>query len=311
MSQPMDLSDLGACPEGHDLDLHVDGELMETDRASVEAHLGRCLVCRGRVAEKLAFKRRLLRTNEAVSATDALRARLRLKLDAEPVPDAGPVAPPVARARFRWARPAPLAAGATVMGLAAWFVLGQTTDDLARDLVARHARPQPLELQSDDPGVVEGWFSGKSDFPVHVPLPGSPRFALLGARLSHVRDRPAAYLQYGDRQSPMHRISVIVFDDPSGRVPFGAARRIRDREVFFARASGYNVVQWRRNEIVYSVVADGDEEGLDFVQAAEHRGPPIHCRTSESIRPGWSSWESIAALVGMHRPAMDGFDCIE
>jgi anti-sigma factor RsiW len=312
MSQSLSEGGPMACPEGHDLELHVDGELAEADREQIEAHLDRCDGCRRQVAEKLAFKRRLHRTTEARSARapDALRARLRLKLDAEPVPEAATVAP-AARRPFRWARPMPLAAGATAVGLAAWVFLGRTTNDLARDLVARHARPQPLELQSDDPGVVEGWFSGKSDFPVHVPRPESARFALMGARFSHVRDRPAVYLQYGDRQSPMHRVSVIVFDDPTGHVPLGAPRRVLNREFFTGRASGYNVMLWRRNELVYSVVSDADDEGLEFVEATERSSPRSRCRSFETAHTVPSFWDLLRDSVKLGPPVSGTGNCID
>ncbi|MFM2153607.1 MAG: hypothetical protein RL199_2042 [Pseudomonadota bacterium] len=273
MSQPLQTPACEACPEGHDLDLHVDGELAEPDREQVEAHLDHCLTCRRSVAGKLAFKRRLHRTNDVRSAAapDALRVRLRLKLDAEPVPDHVPSREPVSSRHRRWARPVPLAAGATAMGLAAWFFVGgRSTDDLARDLVARHARPQQLDLQSDDPRATEGWLADKVPFRVHVPHPMRPELALIGARLSHVRDHTAVYLLYADRQSPMHRVSVIVFDDPNGRAPrFGAPRRVMDQEIFTGRSAGYNVALWRRDELVYSVVADHDDEAMEFVQTTE------------------------------------------
>jgi len=269
MIQPIPEAPSEPCPEGaHDVALYVDGELAEADRALLEAHLDNCSDCRARATQALAFKRRLHRSavERTALAPPALRARLRTALDAEPPP--APDAHDRPSWRRRWARPVPLAAGATALGLTAFFCLGPRTDDYAPEVVARHVRQLPLELQTDDPRVLESWLADKVDFRVRVPPP--PRqLALVGARLSHVRDRSAVYLLYGDRQSPMHRVGVLVFDDPAGRAQrFGIPRHVLDQDVFTSRAAGYNVALWKANEVVYSVVgADADDEAFEFVRA--------------------------------------------
>ena len=54
--------------------------------------------------------------------------------------------------------------------------------------------------------------------------------------------------------------------------PPGSVRRLEGRQVWLSRSRGYNVVSWRTNEIVYSLISDLDESDvLQLVQAVEFR----------------------------------------
>lgn len=260
------------CPESaHDVTLYVDGELGEAERSAMEGHLEHCTACRSAVRYEQAFLRAVREKAApaaAVRAPEKLRARLTLALDAAP-PPATPLAQPPAAAPRRWMRPMPVAAaGATALGLTAWLFMGHAADDVVHDLVARHARRLPLEFQSSDPKMLESWLSDKIDFRVHVPRIARENLSLLGARLSNVRDHSAVYLLYGNRQSPARRVSMLVYDDPSGNPPSaGIPRKVEDHEVYTANSAGYNVALWKQDEIVYSLVSDGDDDVLELVRA--------------------------------------------
>jgi hypothetical protein len=161
------------------------------------------------------------------------------------------------------------AAGATALGITAWFWMALPSDEVLRDIVTKHSRQLPPELKTNDPRALEAWLADKVDFHVRVPSPKGPPLSLLGARLSNVREHAAAYLFYGSGQNPPHRVSMFVYDDPSTRPAFpGTVRKIDDRDVYVANRAGYNVAVWKQNEVVYSLVSDREDDVVELVHAA-------------------------------------------
>lgn len=255
----------GCSDRASDVPLFVDGELADTDRSQMEVHLVRCAKCAAAVSFELAFREKVQRSlGSTVCAPERLESRLRDALRQERLP----VARRMAFFRRLWSPMPVAAAGATALGITAWLWVGKPTDDVVREIVARHSRRLPLEIQSSDPQSLEQWLSDKVDFRVKVPRPAGP-YHLLGARLSHVRDHSAVYVLFGTPQSPSRHASLIVYDDPSGRPPMlGEARQIDDQEVYVANSAGYNVAVWRENEVVYSLVSDAEDAVLELVRAA-------------------------------------------
>ena len=90
----------------------------------------------------------------------------------------------------------------------------------------------------------------------------------MGARLSHLREWPAAYIRY---DLPRGHAGLFIVDDPQRR--FDAAGReiqLGSHTVRVMAARGYNVAVWRDAEIVYSLVSDLDEAALyDLVRTAQ------------------------------------------
>jgi hypothetical protein len=67
-------------------------------------------------------------------------------------------------------------------------------------------------------------------------------------------------------------MTLLIVDDPDDGDPPGSVRRLEGRQVWLSRSRGYNVVSWRTNEIVYSLISDLDESDvLQLVQAVEFR----------------------------------------
>jgi anti-sigma factor RsiW len=275
---PLERGSEHGCEEwSQEVTLFVDGELADVDRVAVEGHLATCAVCRSAARFQQAF-RAALRTklHAHISSTPVdLKSRLEAALDEEPTPAfARPPAPHFAWGQLKklWSPVPVAAAGATALGITAWLWFGNSKDDVVKDLVARHSRQLPLEIQSSDPRSLEQWLNGKVDFRVRIPqLSGKP-LSLVGARLSHVKDRAAVHLLYGTTQSPQHQVSMLVYDDSSNRpVPVAAqVKRVDDHDVYLANSAGYNVAIWKDNEVVYSLVSDTDDDVLDLVRAAAH-----------------------------------------
>lgn len=247
------------------LPAYADGELVGTDREDVDAHLASCRPCRSRVDFELAFKRRLRLAVEERSTREAAPDRLRASLLANIAAE-----PPPGRPSFT-ARAAKPAAALAVAAACAAVYLHQTsprnrTAPFIASAVAHHQRELPLEVTDGQLPVIQGWFKGKVDFaPSRIPTLSN--VSVLGARLSHIRDRQAAYVAYGAPDG-RGRVSLFVFDAPELEVE--GVHRIRDRDVMIANQAGYNVAIWKDNEIAYSLVSDLSEEDiLQLVSAAD------------------------------------------
>jgi anti-sigma factor RsiW len=167
--------------------------------------------------------------------------------------------------------PLPLAtATACVAGVLVVLATHGGNDALVEEAVRKHNRGLPLEVTSASVGEssIPGWFRGKLDF-----NPSPPRFRadgvrLVGARLSHLREWPAAYIRY---ELPRGQAGLFIVDDPERRfAASGREVRVGPTAVRIVAARGYNVAVWRHAEIVYSLVSDLDEVALsELVRTAQ------------------------------------------
>jgi anti-sigma factor RsiW len=241
------------------VDAWLDGELDDRDRVDLERHVEGCARCRS-----LSDARARLRA--------ATRAKLR---EAMAPPARAGIAPPELRARVLralardrrpiWRRVVAPVPVATLAACAAGVlvVLATRPDDaLLRDAIAKHNLQLPLEVTtaSVGEGSLPAWFSGKLDFKPTPPAFKADGVKVLGARLSHVREWPAAYYRYA---LPHGQAGLFIVDDPQRRFESaGREVRVGDDTVLLVNARGYNVAVWRHDEIVYSLVSDLDEQDL-------------------------------------------------
>ncbi len=247
------------------LNSYVDGELIGDESSEVSLHLGSCAACTHAVRIQRSFKGALLRAAPTHPAPAALREALRTRLRAE--------------TRSRWAGmlrdPRSVALSAAAVGAAVWFLAGGLQHPLfarspiLEDGVAMHAQVLPLDYTGSDVGGAQRWLEGKLDFGARLPrFPRGPQ--LQGVRLSHLSSHRAAVATYTVSEGA-RRVSLVIVDDPEPVLP-GTARRIANRDVFLSRSRGYNIVSWRNDEIVYSLISDLDERDvLALVQSAEMR----------------------------------------
>ncbi len=245
-----------------------DDELTQAEREWLDAHFAACAGCRAAASREGRVRDAVRRTLQAAlgpgsrhgRAPDALRDRIRQSLQRERRP--------------LWRRalsPLPLgAAAACLAGVLLVLATHGGSDPLVDEAIRKHTRDLPLEVTaaSMGPESVGRWFAGKLDFNAAPPRFRGNEVRLVGARLSNIQDRPAAYVRY---ELPHGHLGLFILDDPQGR--FGEASRMLQfgpAPVRVVNARGYNVAVWRRNEIVYSLVSDLDADDLArLVQTAQ------------------------------------------
>jgi anti-sigma factor RsiW len=250
------------------IEAYLDGELDARERADADEHLAACPRCRHAVEHRARVRSALRRClRDAMDAAPGCRAppdlRLRIVDALEREEE-----PPRRRRRLP-ARLALVAAAALAAGAVATLAL-RRPDRLADEAVLRHSRDLPLEISAPAAEPVFAWLDGKLDFNPRPPRFAAPEVRVEGARLSHIGDRPAAYIRY---QLPNGRVGLFIVDDPEGRLgESGRAVQVGPDVVRLAGARGYHLATWRRGAVVYSLVGDvGEEQLTALVRSAATR----------------------------------------
>ena len=260
-SDPTEASATMDCAElTRTLDAYLDRELAPREEMEAADHLAVCEDChaladaqrRLRVALRAKLRAAMGPGSDAGRAPDALRQRLRVALVREKKPFLRRVLSPVSFAAL-----AACATGAVIV-----LATHGGTDSLAREAVRKHARDLPLEVTAatTGPESVASWFTGKLDFNAAPPHFSGNDVRLVGARLSNIQDRPAAYVRY---DLPRGHLGLFIIEDAERRFgDVGRAVQVGPSTVRLINERGFNVAVWRRNEIVYSLVSDLDEDDL-------------------------------------------------
>lgn len=150
-------------------------------------------------------------------------------------------------------------------------------EPIVQEAVTWHQRDVPVEVTGPSDRRVRRWFHGKVNFPVRLPRFENNHVSevnLLGARLSNVREKQAAYVIYEANGS---KLSVMVFNRSRNNHPARRAARKADvvraaamrRPVYFQNANGYNVAVVEDNGVTYSITSElPREEMVELVDAA-------------------------------------------
>jgi anti-sigma factor RsiW len=252
------------------IDVYLDGELADVDRLEMAAHVAACAGC-ARQLQELDGLRALLRaatpTETSLEHRQALEGRIRARLEAEP--SRGGM-------RHLWlAIPATAAAAVGLFAPALWHTPstrnGETdlVSEVVNDSLDRHRRNLPVEVPGPDALNVAQWFRDKVDIPVRPPRLAPAHGDLVGGRLSHIRDKQAAYLMYSVDGS---KVSVFIFDPatlPPPRDQRPAAQgggrhlaRVRDHEVYVDEERGHHVALFRDHGLGYAFASEMDEPQL-------------------------------------------------
>lgn len=238
---------------------YLDGEFQPEERLELEEHLRGCEACARAVhAERevqAALRRAARHAVQGTRAPAALRAGIERGLRSEQRRGQAVL----------WVR---ASAAALVVATAGGVWVATRPDahqPYVEDAARRHAKGLPYEIQANHEGV-EGWFTGKLDH--RVPVPRLPNTTLAGARLSNVKDRPAAYISYeaATAGGAPKRIGLFVFDDARGEV------QAHEGAPEVQSSHGYNVALWREGEIVYELVSDLNEADIRRLLTEQQAG---------------------------------------
>ncbi|HSE36047.1 MAG TPA: hypothetical protein VLG74_02015, partial [Blastocatellia bacterium] len=135
---------------------------------------------------------------------------------------------------------------------------------MAVDNHLRHVRHQlPLEIATDEPERISGWFEGKVPFSLKLPnyqdASGQEKlYNLEGARLVGYKSDYAAYVAYKMSKQP---ISLVV---TSGGVaqPSGGEEIVSKGLTFhYDSIQGLKVITWSDRGLTYALVSDLEERG--------------------------------------------------
>lgn len=268
----------------------LDGELVGEERAAFLDHVDACTGCRRALADEEALADAVRRAIERPQASAALRTRVEAVFDAERR----------RRAKRDWIAAA--AAAVLLVGMAiagAWRVTAvdgpvpvprpDPSEDLAAltaDTHLRYARGQlPLEIDSSQPDVVSGFFSGR--VPFHLALPDYPvgpgeskPYRLLGARLVAFRNDYAAYVAYslGDRPISLLVTSASLVQPHGGETVAFGPLMFHQRSV-----RGLKVITWTDKGLTYSLASDLSVSGAQSCVVCH--GSPEEQRRLEGFSP--------------------------
>ncbi len=255
------------CDDPHRLaDAYVDNELWLEDRDAFESHMQTCESCTQRVERLKALSRAFSKVGRE-PMPDSLGiyfnhrfskpapARVDTVTNVVPLPAPVKSRPPgrITRAGLRWATAIAVTAVLS-SSTAVWLTEAHLRRDQAADeLVSAHLRSlvqnSPVQVASSDEHNVKPWFNGKVDFAPEVRDLSAEGFPLVGGRLDIINGKRVGVLVYRHR---LHLIDIFaVSSEATGEpAPLDLAR------------SGYNILRWTRNGIIYCAVSDLSRQEL-------------------------------------------------
>jgi anti-sigma factor RsiW len=224
------------------LSAYVDSELAASDLADLEAHLHECSGCAADALRRMKMKHMIRGAAARYSPTPEFRIRMERSIRAKKKPSwSSSWLPRLAMAA--------IAAMLLIASVAVW----ETRSDRDRALaeltdmhVATLASANPVDVVSTDRHTVKPWFAGKIPFSFNLPELQNSEFSLAGGRVSYLHHSPGAQLLFNLRK---HELSVFIFQEQSGGIPFSAADIASTKLAF-------HMETWSEGGLRYFVIGD-------------------------------------------------------
>lgn len=267
--------------------LFLDGELHEEERSEFESHLSGCPQCSELTGAERDFLANLSDLRPLYQAPAELRSTIASTLASAPAPIVAPSAfrrrlqttlfqsassPNVVSLRRRVVLLA-LVLVVLSLGVLAYSISwrrsteGSRPSELAAMAVESHLRrlrgQLPLEVVSDSPEEISGWFRDKVPFSLTLPnyqkASGQEQlYYLEGARLVALKSEYAACIAYRMRGRP---ITLIVTSNAVAMPAGGETMASKGLSFHYDAISGLKVITWADRGLTYALVSDLEERG--------------------------------------------------
>ena len=237
-----------ACAETLTTQSLFDGALEDDAAHAAERHVETCAECR-ELLTQLQTTQRAIRAAQLYRKADwQLRARITAALNEETTPEK--------QRTFSWPRPFWIGAfsggfaTAAAAALAFLLLLPPETDALVADVTTAHIRSlvgtHLVDVSTADPGAAGVWLKSHAGLTFKTGAPAG--YQLVGVRADYLYGSNAAVAVY----KRGHRV-VNVFAWPE---------REDESLPVSASANGYNVVFWKRGDVVFCAVSNLPVEAL-------------------------------------------------
>jgi anti-sigma factor RsiW len=283
--------------------LYLDDELHHAELAAFDAHRQTCPEC-DRLCERERLVLDRIRTAKPLyTAPPELREQIERTLRVEPAPY---VTPSSLRRRVsgilwpgrmfpRPRRAMAFAVVAAVLFAGYWAMTARravpASSEFARMAADAHLgrlRHQfPLEIKSESPAAISGWFAGRVAFRLKLPdnVAGQPPLSRLeGARLVTFRNEPVAFVSYRVQQQP---VTLVVAGNALAMPSGGQEMVSKGLRLHYELIQGMKVITWADHGLTYALVSELDGYGQQSCVVC-HEGAKDR-ELIESLRPVHSS----------------------
>lgn len=265
---------------------YLDDELHNGERTDFEAHLGECRACQRLCEQERQELESIRAARPLYTAPAELRARMAALLTEAPEPYRAPVALRARLQHMLWpaaqpsfvTRPARAFAFAVLLvslcgaGFSAWWMRRQlqsppAPSEFALMAVNTHMRrlrnQLPLEINSNSPGEISGWFAGKVSFDLTLPnfqeVSGQDQlYRLEGARLVGFKNDYAALVAY---HMDRHPITLVVTSNAVALPAGGEEVTSKGLRFHYDSLDNLKVITWAHRGLTYALISDLGERG--------------------------------------------------
>lgn len=263
---------------------YLDDELHNGERTDFEAHLSGCPACHSLCEQERRELESIRALQPLYSAPPELRTRMAALLNETPEPYRAPSALRDRLQQMLWPRPQfsffqrPTRALAFAVLLISLGVVGLSLARrqqqalpipsefalMAVDTHTRRLRNQlPLEIVSDSPAAISGWFAGKVSFSLKLPNyqedSGQDKvYRLEGARLVGFKNDYAALVAY---QMGRHPITLVVTSNAVALPAGGEEITSKGLRFHYDALNGLKVITWADRGLTYALISDLAERG--------------------------------------------------
>jgi anti-sigma factor RsiW len=248
------------CTEALTTQALFDGELDGAAAVGAERHASGCAECSALLADLKAMRDGMKDEALRFEADDRLHKRLRSALNAADARRA-PAKTSPRRAFFGGAATGAMGM-AMAAGLALFLLLPSDNDELIDEVANAHLRSlvgnHLTDIASSDPAQIQGWLATHAG--VAQPAPSQVYgYALAGARADYVYGAASAAFVY---RRGSHVVNVFAWPQKENEETLPGS----------AASQGYNIVFWKRGNIVYCAISNLPLEELErFAQALGRR----------------------------------------